>query len=53
MKYLFILLNLAIPKKIEFTSNTYLDCYNLSNYIEYLRKIALVIQKYDKMMHKV
>ena len=52
-EYLFMLINLAIPKKVEFTNNTYLDTYNLSNYIEYLRKIVLLIQNYDKNKHKV
>ena len=52
-EYLFLLINLAIPKRIEFTNNMYLDCYNLSNYIEYLRKIVVLVQKYDKSKHKV
>ena len=52
-EYVFLLINLSLPKKIEFTSNTYLDCYNLSNYIEYLRKIELLVQKIDRKMTKV
>lgn len=48
LEYLFLLINLAIPKKIEFTKNTYLDCENLNKYIVYLRKIASLIQKMDK-----
>ena len=51
-EYLFLLINLAIPKKIEFTNNTYFDCYNLSNYIEYLRKIATLVQKSNKNQKK-
>jgi len=47
-EYLFLLINLALPKRIEFTNNTIKDCYNLSNYIEYLRKIELLVQKIDK-----
>ena len=52
-EYLFLLINLALPKRIEFTNNVYIDCYNLSNYIEYLRKIVVLVQKYDKEKHKV
>ena len=52
-EYLFLLINLAIPKRIEFTSNMYLDCYKLSDYIEYLRKIVLLVQKYSENKHKV
>ena len=51
-EYLFLLINLALPKKVEFTNNTYLDCYNLSNYVEYLKKIVVVIHKYDEIIHK-
>ena len=49
---LFLLLNLSIPKRIEFTKNTYLDCFNISKYIVYLKKIASIIQKNDKMRQK-
>ena len=52
-EYLFLLINLAIPKRIEFTNNMYLDCYNLSNYLEYLRKIVVLAQKYDKIKQKI
>lgn len=51
-EYLFLLLNLAMVPKIEFKNNVYFDCYNLSSYLEYLRKIALIIQKYDKKVNK-
>ena len=52
-EYLFLLLNLAMVRKIKFTNNTYLDCYNLSIYLEYLRKIALIVRKYDEKVHKI
>ena len=52
-EYIFLLINLALPKKIEFTSNTCLDCYNLSNYIEYLRKIEVLVQKIDSKVEKI
>jgi len=51
-EYLFLLINLALPKKIEFTNNTYQDCYNLSNYLVYLQKNASLIHKYDKKIQK-
>jgi len=51
-EYLFLLIILAIPERIELSSNTYLDTNKLSNYIEYLKKIVIVTQKYDRMMHK-
>ncbi len=49
---LFFLLNISLPKRIEFTKNTYLDCYNLSNYLVYLRKIASIVQKIEKKKQK-
>ena len=49
---LLFLLNLSIPKRIEFTKNTYLDSYNISKYLVYLRKIASIVQKNDKMRQK-
>ena len=52
-EYLFFLINLACCKKIEFTKNTYNDCYNISNYLVYLRKIAIMIQKYREIPKKV
>ena len=52
-EYLFFLIKLAIPKRIEFTRNTYLDCYNISKYIVYLRKIASLVQKYSEKYEKV
>ena len=45
---LYLLLKLSIPKRIEFSKNTYLDTYNISKYIDYLRKIVVIVQKYDK-----
>ena len=47
-----LLLNLSIPKRIEFSKNTYLDCFNISKYLVYLRKIASIVQKNDKMRQK-
>jgi len=44
-EYLLFLIKIAIPKRIEFTRNTYLDCYNINKYLVYLRKIADLIQK--------
>ena len=52
IEYLYLLLKLSIPKRIEFTRNTYLDTYNISNYLVYLKKIVALIQKYDKMKQK-
>ncbi len=52
-EYLFLLINLAIPKRIEFTKNTYQDCYNINNYLVYLSKIASLIQKREKKHKKV
>ena len=52
-EYLFFLINLAIPKRIEFTKNTYLDCYNINKYIVYLTKIATLVQKNEKNHEKV
>lgn len=52
-EYLLLLIKLAIPKRIEFTKNTYLDCYNISKYIVYLRKIAVLVQKMSKNHEKV
>ena len=49
---LVLLLELSIPKRVEFTKNTYLDCFELSNYLIYLKKIASVIQKKDKTRQK-
>ena len=52
LEKLYLLLKLSIPKRIEFTKNTYLDTYNISNYLIYVRKIVLLIQKYDKSRQK-
>ena len=52
-EYLFFLIRLAIPKRIEFTKNTYLDCYNINKYLVYLRKIVALIQKNSKTNEKV
>lgn len=52
-EYLFFLINLACVKKIEFTKNTYKDCYNINNYLVYLRKIAAMIQKLGENSKKV
>ena len=49
---LFLLLNLSIPKRIEFTNNTYLDSYKLSKYLVYLQKIVLTVQKFEKSKQK-
>lgn len=52
-EYLFLLINLAIPKRIEFTRNTYLDCYNINKYLVYLRKIVPLVQKIGNKYEKV
>ena len=52
LEKLYLLLKLSLPKRIEFTRNTYLDTYNISNYLIYLKKIVLLIQKYDKNKQK-
>ena len=52
-EYLFLLLKLALPKRIEFIQNTYKDCYELNKYIVYLTKIASLVQKMDKKVKKV
>ena len=52
-EYLYLLLKLSIPKRIELTNKTYLECYDLSNYLVYLRKIASLVQKIDKNKQKV
>lgn len=52
-EYLLLLIKLSIPKRIELSKRTYLDCYNLSNYLIYLRKIASIIQKIDKNKQKI
>ena len=52
-EYLFLLLKLAIPKRIEFTQNTYKDCYELNKYLIYLSKIGALIQKMDRKVEKV
>ena len=52
-EYLFFIIKLSIPKRIELTNNTYLDSYNLSNYLIYLKKIASLIQKIEKNKQKV
>ena len=44
-EYLFLLINLALVKKIEFTKDTYQDCCNINKYLIYLRKIATLIHK--------
>ena len=51
-EYLFFLIRLAIPKRIEFTKNTYLDCYNINKYIVYLSKIASLVQKREESHKK-
>ena len=40
-------------KKIEFSKNTYQDCYNINNYLVYLRKIVSMVQKYSESLKKV
>ena len=52
-EYLFFLINLAMLKKIEFSKNTYQDCYNINNYLIYLRKIVIMVQKYSESLKKV
>jgi len=52
-EYLFFLIKLAIPKRIEFTRNTYDDCYKISNYLVYLKKIVVIIQKTIEKTKKV
>ena len=52
-EYLFFLINLAMLKKIEFSKNTYQDCYNINNYLVYLRKIVIMVQKYSESLKKV
>ena len=52
-EYLFFLINLAMLKKIEFSKNTYQDCYNINNYLVYLRKIVAMVQKYSESLKKV
>lgn len=52
-EYLFFLIKLAIPKRIEFTKNTYLDCNKISKYLIYLQKIAVLVQKNEKNKQKV
>ncbi len=52
-EYLFFLIKLSIPKRIEFTKNTYEDCYKINNYLVYLHKIAFVVQKYAENHEKV
>ena len=47
-EYRFLLLNLAMINKININDNSYIDTYNLSNYLEYLRKIVVLVQKNDK-----
>ena len=46
-EYMLLLIKLAIPKKIEFNNNMFKNTYELSNYIEYLKKIAVIIHKID------
>ena len=52
-EFLEILIYLALPKRIERSNNTYLDCFNLSNYLEYLRKIVFIIQKNNKNINNI
>ena len=52
-EYLFFLIKLAIPKRIEFTKNTYDDCYRINEYLVYLKKIALLVQKYGRKYEKI
>ena len=52
-EYLFLLINLALPKKIILTNDTYLDTYKLSNYLEYVRKIVLLVQKKEAKYNKI
>lgn len=51
-EYLLFLIKIAIPKRIEFTGNTYLDCNNINKYLVYLRKIANLIQKNEVKKQK-
>ncbi len=44
-EYLFFLIKLALPKRIEFTTNTLEDTSRINNYLIYLGKIAFLIQK--------
>ena len=44
-EYLLFLIKSSLVKRIEFTNNTYLDCYNINKYLVYLRKIANLVQK--------
>ena len=41
----FLLIQLSIPQRIQITNDTYQDCNKLSNYLIYLKKIVLLIQK--------
>ncbi|MBQ8473216.1 MAG: hypothetical protein IJ501_06910 [Bacilli bacterium] len=52
-EYLFFLIKLAIPKRIEFTKNTYDDCYKINEYLVYLKKIASLVQKYGRKYEKI
>ncbi len=52
-EYLFFLLKLSLVKKIEFTKNTLEDCYNINKYLVYLKKIAVLVQKYEQKIKKV
>lgn len=52
-EYLFFLIKLAIPKRLEFTKSTYDDCQKISNYLIYLQKIAVTIQKNAQKTKKV
>lgn len=52
-EYLLFLIKIAIPKRIEFTKDTYLDCYKINNYLVYLSKIATLVQKNELKNKKV
>ena len=52
-EYLFLLINLALVKKIEFTKDTYQDCCNINKYLIYLRKIATLIHKKNDSYKKI
>lgn len=52
-EYLYFLIKLSIPKRLEFTKSTYNDCQKISNYLIYLQKIVNTIQKNVEKTKKV
>ena len=52
-EYLFLLIKLSLPKKLEFTRNTLKDTYKINKYFIYLRKIVKLIQKNDDKIKNV